>query len=162
MRTSNDAARLAARELIQRFSLEPPVNVAKVAELLGYSVDYAPFEETLSGMYIRERHLIAVNQLHPRVRQRFTIAHEIGHAILHTDDLFVDQVFYRDGHAAPEKQEVEANRFAAELLMPLDAVKQVIATHVHAYHEALVATLAEKFGVSAQAFAVRLAELGRV
>jgi Zn-dependent peptidase ImmA (M78 family) len=162
VRNSNDAARVAARELIRRFSLEPPVDVAKLAEVLGFSVDYAPFEDTLSGMYIRERCLIAVNQFHPRARQRFTIAHEIGHATLHTDELFVDQVFFRDGHAAPEKEEVEANRFAAELLMPVEAVKKVIASHVHAYHEALVATLAEKFGVSAQAFAVRLAELGRV
>jgi Zn-dependent peptidase ImmA (M78 family) len=162
MRYSNDPARTAARELIHRFSLEPPVDVIKVATELRYAIDYAPFEDTLSGMYVRERRLIAVNQFHPRVRQRFTIAHEIGHATLHTDPLFVDQVFYRDGHGAPEKQEVEANRFAAELLMPLDAVKQVIAAHVNAYHEALVASLAEKFGVSAQAFAVRLAELGRV
>lgn len=161
MRHPNDAARVAARRIVRQFSLEPPIDVVNLAALLGYSVDFAPFEDTLSGMYIRERRLIAVNQFHARVRQRFTIAHEIGHATLHSADLFVDQVFYRERHAGPEKQEVEANRFAAELLMPLEAVKSVM-KYVNAYHESLVPTFAEKFGVSAQAFAVRLAELGRV
>lgn len=63
---------------------------------------------------------ICVNSNHHIHRKRFTIAHEIGHYFLHKDNLqygLVDNILQRkDGII--NKQETEANDFAANLLMP--------------------------------------------
>ena len=57
------------------------------------------------------------------VRDRFTIAHELGHLLLHYDELNDEQqVFYRYGRSAIE---TEANIFAAALLMPEEAFRRV-------------------------------------
>ncbi len=64
------------------------------------------------------------------VRQRFTIAHELGHFFLHraSSTVFVDAapIFFRDESSSngSQREEIEANAFAAELLMPEDAIRQ--------------------------------------
>lgn len=62
-----------------------------------------------------------INSLHHPHRQRFTIAHEIGHRVKHTRELssFEDKTFFRNGDS--NLIEIQANKFAAELLMPSDA-----------------------------------------
>ena len=90
---------------------------------------FSPFDDELSGMvYIKEgTPIIGVNSLHHPNRQRFTIAHELGHLELHrpmiTSSVHVDKNFpalMRDPRTATgtERIEIDANRFAAELLMP--------------------------------------------
>src|SRR5206468_12398306 len=70
---------------------------------------------------------IAVSRHHPRVRQRFTLAHEFGHLVMrHHEHPVRDLSFLNQRHRDPEviawepadPMEVEANQFAAELLMP--------------------------------------------
>jgi Zn-dependent peptidase ImmA (M78 family) len=58
-----------------------PVPVDKIAKCLGAEVRFSPLDDELSGMiYINEgTPIIGVNSLHHPNRQRFTIAHEIGH-----------------------------------------------------------------------------------
>jgi len=86
-----------------------------------------PANELLSGLLLPQRWEIWVRSDESALRCRFTIAHEIGHHLLHSDGAAVlcrpadvDQV------AATERaREREANRFAAELLMPEGLVARI-------------------------------------
>ena len=92
-------------------------------------------ERTLKGCEARlvrkgKKGIISVNETIPEEgRKRFAIAHEIGHFILHTGTqiIFCDE---DDMHAwkDSQKREVEANLFAASLLMPYDIFIQYIKT----------------------------------
>jgi Zn-dependent peptidase ImmA (M78 family) len=110
---------------------------------------------------------VGVNSLHAAVRQRFTIAHEIGHYVLHRRRRFIDEVWvdYRDERASAGtyKQEVEANGFAAELLMPEDLVKRSLGRLIDSGLELsgsdVAASLADEFDVSTEAMSHRLTNL---
>ncbi len=98
---------------------ELPLPIEELAGKLQIKISRAPGGD-FSGILIRKdgKALIGINSNEPQVRQRFTIAHELGHFILHPQkDAFVD---YRDNkkdimRTARERQ---ANMFAAALLMP--------------------------------------------
>ncbi|MGH7751081.1 MAG: ImmA/IrrE family metallo-endopeptidase, partial [Candidatus Dormibacteria bacterium] len=62
-----------------------PINVEYIAQRLNATVRYAKLGADLSGMLIRDgdRTIISVARSHAKVRQRFTIAHELGHLLLH-------------------------------------------------------------------------------
>ena len=105
---------------------------------------------------------------HPK-RQRFSIAHELGHYLPHREDgtVFVDRssVFFRDRASSSgiRCQEVDANAFAAELLMPEgDLEAQLNGRPIDAFDEVSVRRLAARFGVSAQALTIRLTRLDLV
>src|SRR5687768_16909947 len=98
-------------------SERPPVDVLRMTKGLGIDVVVAPLEEAVSGLLvIRKDHAtIGVNELHHRHRRRFSIAHELGHYLLHrySANVFVDSTltFYRDQKSADgtHRQEIEAN-----------------------------------------------------
>lgn len=76
--------------LRQRFGMNAmPVPVERIARALGAQLRYSPLDNEISGMiFIRDgAPIIGVNSLHHPHRQRFTIAHEIGHLELHRDEL---------------------------------------------------------------------------
>jgi hypothetical protein len=110
--------RLAAL-LVNRLGLSPPVDVSAVAaELADVEFDFIP--GSCDGVVVglsggRDRPLIVVDRASPRRRQRFTLAHEIGHISLpwHVGTAACDT-----GLLVRDPGEVEANRFAAELLVP--------------------------------------------
>jgi Zn-dependent peptidase ImmA (M78 family) len=110
--------------------------------------------------------VIGVNELHAHVRQRFTIAHEVAHLALHEDALYVDGLVRRDQRSslAFDPQEIEANAFAAELLMPRHHVLHELHERVPeggiADPQKLVRQLAKRFDVSEQAMEFRLVNLG--
>lgn len=144
-----------------------PVDVIGLAQALGYSIRFEDFEPTLSGCYVAKHRVIGVNKSHASTRQRFTVAHEIAHAILHADNdaaLFLDEhaVHLRDSTMFPRATEIEANRFAAELLMPESEVRQLVSSPVEIYDEEAITAIARAFDVSPQAFTVRLFELDLV
>ncbi len=139
----------------------PPVPVESIAEdLLGLHVDEAPLP--VSGLLLPARREVWLNADEARqspARRRFTLAHEIGH--------WVCQV--REGRGAPihcrlepggppvaDPLEREANVFAAELLMPEDAVRAMFASGT------AVDALGTAFGVSPPAMGWRLYNLGLV
>jgi hypothetical protein len=67
-----------------------------MAQARGLLVSYKTLDDDLSGFLLRggDRTIIGVNVAHPIERQRFTIAHELGHALLHEgDELHVDHGF---------------------------------------------------------------------
>lgn len=139
-----------------------PINVANIAEKLGIKVTGAfGMEDNASGSI--ERHSddsfeITYDITEAQVRQRFTIAHEIGHFVL--GHLNEQQRCFRDLPSnfmsdAMSEKERQANAFAAELLMPEQIVKYAIekknVTHV--------AALANVFNVSQAAMSYRLKNL---
>lgn len=147
---------------------ELPVPVAELAISLGAEIAYDAYEGEVSGMLYRtDSHtLIGVNSRHAQTRQRFTIAHEIGHLVMHQGTpMFIDRflrVNRRDG--ASNQQEIEANSFAAELLMPrkfvAEEVDRVISKRSNVSPQELVSALAKRFDVSAEAMQYRLTNLG--
>ena len=96
---SANVIRAKVEALLAQYGVtKAPIDVIGLAEKLGSEVKFSPFEDhkQLSGMIFRddERVIIGVNSLHPKTRQRFTVAHEIGHLLLHRGDkLFVDEEF---------------------------------------------------------------------
>ena len=157
-----------AKKLLEAVGVtEPPVPVAAIAESLGATVRYAPYKGELAGMLIRddaERGIvIGVNSLHHSNRQRFTIAHECGHLRLHKGrKSYVDRSFRinrRDevSSQATDAEEIEANRFAAELLMPYDLIKEDLMKYrPDIEDEDELRELADRYRVSLQALTLRI------
>lgn len=169
MRPRYNLARKKAAELLHAAAVsEAPVPVETLAELAGAVIRYEPFEGQLSGMLFRSEDgaVIGVNSLHAAVRQRFSIAHEIGHLLLHEPELHVDEhafVAFRDleSSKASDPAEIEANQFAAALLMPADLLTQSIAELGHNPDVSdAIRILAQRFQVSQEAMTIRLSKLG--
>ena len=168
----NPFVKLKAEELLAATStFEAPVDVSRIAKHLNIEVRKEFFVGSLSGVLMRRSGdtVVAVNAGDPPKRQRFTMAHEIGHfALGHKGDVFVDHTIMnrRDARssAAIDSQEIEANAFAAELLMPtrmvLDKVNKILAADPEISQEEIVASLAQAFNVSEQAMNYRLINLG--
>ncbi len=150
---------------------QPPVPVDKIARLYGAHIRYEPLEGDISGLIYRENDItiIGVNSSHPVTRQRFTIAHELGHMQLHSDDeLHIDREFVHmrneKSSQAVDIKEIEANRFAAELLMPIDMVRidwqRRPAPLSYDYeNDSFIAKMAKNYNVSLQAMIFRLINL---
>lgn len=159
-----------AAELLRELRLHRvPVNVRSVAEHLGAKVVYEDLDEDVSGLLLCENGVstIAINQQHHPNRQRFTLAHECGHLYLHAgrgDRLWVDKtLFFRDASSSTgdRRSEIEANQFAAGLVMPGDLVLSEFEPD-HDITEADIVRLALRFEVSERAMTVRLISLGLI
>ena len=112
---------------------------------------------------------IGVNSLHSENRKRFTIAHELGHLQLHSDEVHFDEkapLARRDGlsSAATGPNEIEANQFAAELLMPSGMLHGSVTTLQDAEPgisvEDAIALLADEYRVSQLAMTHRRTNVG--
>lgn len=171
-RTSKILRRYAKSILDQYNILKPPIPVKDIANYLGAEVRFVNFEDDkdISGMIIRgdSETIIGVNASHHANRKRFTLAHECGHLLLHkAKSVYVDRSFsvkYRDVNSADgtDIEEIEANRFAAELLMPHDfLLRDVFEGHlvqnsIDIENEEGIRALAERYEVSQQAMTFRL------
>lgn len=163
--TNLATAKQRAKELLssnERF----PVDIYAKAKSLGIEIKERALEDAVSGMLLtkNDKRLIVVNSLHSETRQRFSIAHEIGHYKLHNlpSGVFVDAdpIFFRDKSGAGAPKEIEANAFAAELLMPEVALRKFISEKsFEVFDEDVSKQIAEYFGVSIQAITVRLMKL---
>jgi Zn-dependent peptidase ImmA (M78 family) len=158
-----------AKAVLKKLAItSSPIPIEKVARALGAQVRFSPFDDELSGMiYIKNGiPIIGVNSLHHPNRQRFTIAHELGHLELHreiiTSSIHVDKVFpalMRDATSAKgeDRIEIEANQFAAELLMPQTIMAQELAGKQFDIEDDLpLEEIAKKFRVSKQALELRI------
>jgi hypothetical protein len=135
---------------------ELPVPVEAIAEdLLGLHVEEG--EIPCSGLLLPADRLIVLRADEPPARQRFTLAHELGHWVCQVREGRPGAVYCRAADIAPgadRLREREANVFAAELLMPEEAV------HVESTIAASAVDLAARFGVSEEAMTWRLYNLG--
>ena len=146
-----------------------PVKLSTLADHIGVGlVLETDLEDDVSGLLLVNAGTatIIVNGNHHPHRQRFTIAHELGHLQLHAlakqEVLFVDKAFYRNGHSSKgiDQQEIEANAFAAALLMPEKLISaELPQTRIS---DLDILRLATRFRVSEQAMALRLARLNRI
>jgi Zn-dependent peptidase ImmA (M78 family) len=162
----------AAQLLGQHAVTQPPVAVEAIAQAEGIVVVRHRFEDgEVSGMLYRDgdRHVIGVNSAHPRPRQRFTIAHELGHRALHPGrEIILDvpvRVNFRDktSSMATDIEEIEANAFAAALLMPEKMIRDRISrlpAGKRREPDDTATALADIFKVSTSAINFRLINLG--
>lgn len=108
---------------------------------------------------------IFVNQKQSVQRQRFSIAHEIGHFLKHKDEIIrKGKVDRESAHSLSKEQEQAADSVAAELLMPEADVRQIVeAKQLNgegAVEKKGVELLAKRYDVSMFAMIVRLRDLG--
>ena len=126
----------------------------------GVPVGVLALERGLAGAYLRRPRgaLILLNGTDPAARLRFTLAHELGHHLLEHEQS-VDTA--ADISRPRRPVEVQANRFAAELLVPLPAVRAWLAARRSpAVGLDEVVELGAAFGVSAPAALFRLQAAG--
>ena len=162
------ARELAVAILAEHRITAIPVPVERIAKARHIAVQFSPFDQELSGMALVKDGLsiICVNALHHPNRQRFTIAHELGHHIMHRaiidGTVHIDKGFAmlkRDELAAQGTDliEVEANAFASELLMPKQFIDQLVdIAGMDIDDEAGMKSLAKRFRVSVSAMQNRL------
>lgn len=134
-----------------------PINPKKIAEAMGISVQGLFLDHSGHYSFNDGSPLIQYNCTEPAVRQRFTLAHEIGHHV-HGDMDAPRDTSEQFNSRSRDPREVAANRFAAALLMPDVIVK-------HLVREKRVTGLAELskiFGVSTAAMEFRLRNIGLI
>lgn len=135
------------------------LNIEDVIKSFGdIKLVYKPMDANQSGSLtnIDGKWIICINENHNIKRQRFTLAHELGHYILHKEKNveFVDTAFFRSDEM--DSIEYHANEFAARLLMPETSVRELIDNE----HIKNIGILAERFGVSSAAMKYRVLSLG--
>lgn len=144
-----------------------PVPVEQVADHLGIKIELADLGEDCSAVLVRngDRAVIGVNKNHYPNRRRFSIAHEIGHFILHEGNTYVDKGYrinFRDleSGSGTKQEEMQANAFAAALLMPAKRVRDAFKQQpFELTSDDSLKMLAKTFKVSTQAMAYRLVNL---
>lgn len=154
---------------INYFKSTAPVDVEGLALALQIKVERQNLSDEICGMIKKKdnKYIIIVNQNHVLTRQRFTIAHEIGHFIYHRTkigDGIVDNALYRQvsyngiiNNEINARDEQQANNFAANLLMPAHLIDNIKNEHGGNYYPN---KLAERLNVSTQAIKIRLDNLG--
>lgn len=142
----------------------PPVNIEGIIRSMGIELNKsAELPDQISGQLERlpnDKYKISINKMDHYYRKRFTMAHELGHYILHlhligdgVDDnrayrSTADGIYYNQD--IRQEDETEANRFAASILMPEAILRE------HTQKDFLLEDLARKFQVSVQAMRIRL------
>lgn len=157
-------------EILQELSVKDlPIPVEEIAIKRGLEIKAYDLGENVSGalVIVDGRGTIGYNPSESKVRQRFTVAHELGHYELHKHEkgLFVDKdfkVLFRDGNSSKGeiRNELEANAFAAALLMPEKfLVKEINKRNFDLSDESDLKELAKLFSVSVSAMTFRIANL---
>ena len=152
-------AEALALDLIDKYNIhEPIVDIFMICEKEGFEVEYFQPEKNskeyeIEGAFFRKGNKILINSNRPPKRMAFTLAHELGHAVMHTD---VDRdILLRDGKSSSaDYLEKEANKFAACLLMPEYMIRQQMEKWgISSAHPDILENL---FGVSLQSMNYRL------
>lgn len=172
----------AATDMVAAHGItNPPVPVDTIVRDEGLRVVYERLPNDTSAVLVRQpsgERLIGVNARHPWTRQQFSLAHELGHAVLHfteeppeDGEAVVDrplEVLFRDGIASEgtNRVEIDANSFAAGLLMPQELVRksfrEALTRRPRGHLDAVIAELARAFEVSTQAMTYRLVNLNLI
>lgn len=146
------SAQYLAGQIIASRSPQVPFNVVELIRDAGIALYFCPFPDEVSGVYTAHFGIpaIGINSTHPRVRQRFTMAHEFYHHIMPGPNGVSLSA------ESAKLYERRADKFAVELLMPRN-----LFTTVYAVASSIV-DVAHVFDVSVQTATIRAAELGLV
>lgn len=136
-----------------------PFDLDNFINKINLGLERVELDDEISGKLQKSdegKWIITVNSLHHIKRQRFTLAHELGHYFLHRNRSleFVDKALYRSTHM--DSMEYEANNFAGALLMPREALSEFVVKH-----GASAELIAEHFNVSVLAAKIRVETLQR-
>ena len=134
--------------------------VGAICKKLGININLTSLPKGHAGYYDHTTKTITVNNDQPATRKIFTVAHELGHYILHevlhegTNNRYDE---YHRYSSEEVKREFEANDFAAKLLMPVNKF-------VESFHRnnGTLLDIAYEFGVSVRACEVRAFNLGLI
>lgn len=175
MKTKNKGIQFKelVREILTANSIqEPSIDLNRIAKFANISIHTKELNDAVSAaLDLRDnnRPLILVNKFHSNLRQRFSIAHELGHFYLkhNPGSVHIDsKILFRrkDSDDDDRKKEREANQFAAELLMPTDWLMQefqdgLVSNYELWEKEDFISELSLKYQVSVSAMAIRLEEL---
>lgn len=151
------------REKLEKHLNSVPVKLGAIAKEFGIDVQLSSLPLNVSGQIAKTAsgYEIKINRHESRQRQRFTLAHELAHFLIHRDVIdsmggtLTDNVLYRSG--AAEKIEYEANRLASQIVMPEEALKDAYSRYGENISESMVELLADQFGVSKAAMEIRIA-----
>ena len=104
--------------------------------------------------------VIRVNRHESKHRQRFTLAHELAHFLLHRERIIAkggwsENVLLRSGQQ-PMTIEYEANRLASDLVIPPAQLAKATAGHTGPMTGEVIDDLARRFGVSTAAMEIKL------
>ncbi len=154
-----------AQKIIRELELNIPISVESVAKK--YSVEINKVNDktiSVSGLLYRKEGVayMAINSAETPERQRFTIAHEIGHFLLHeSKDIFVEYrpKTYEKKGVLKNTKEIEANHFAASLLMPREELENDVKNLNDLISENDIHFLSSKYQVSEEAMTFRLLNL---
>lgn len=149
--------------IVARHQRIPPVDLRAIAKDIGLGLFWTNLGSDIAGQIVRDKGQVAgfsifINSEQHINRQRFTLAHEIAHYILHRDLIesgVVDSTMYRS--ELSDRYEAQANQMASDILMPVRLVKAYLAKHPSASLE----ETAKAFQVSSAAMKIRLDGLGR-
>ena len=147
-------------DTILTYTSKAPVDVFGLANALGIEVTEKFLDDERSGCIEKGQngYIITVNKSHSPARQRFTVAHELGHYIFHGDLIeqgtIKDDKLYRDARVGGI-HEAQANKFAANLLMPDKLIFKLLASGINTIPE-----LARALKVSEHAMRIRAESLG--
>lgn len=163
MPVSLEFRRLApeVRQEVEECLSEHPVKLGAMAKRLGIKVLLSTLPSGISGQIIQENgnFVIRINRHEAKHRQRYTLAHEIAHCLLHSDSIVAEgdwseNVLLRSGQ--PAYVEYEANRLASDLVIPSRQLAEVTKQHSGPMTDEIIEDLARKFGVSNVAMETKL------
>lgn len=165
-------AKKLAKQTLSKHSLTVPVDLDDLAKKLDVTISIGSLDAMSGFAYQKDgKRVIGVNKDEGELRQRFTIAHEFGHMLLHGDrnilyDKKADFTFFRDDNSSTglHSHEMEANAFAAELLMPRDKliedIQQIGGIDPESQSGSdMIIGLANTYKVSTAAMSIRIASL---
>ncbi|MEO0550466.1 MAG: ImmA/IrrE family metallo-endopeptidase [Pseudomonadota bacterium] len=161
---SQEYRNLAAevRAEIDPFLSEHPVKLGAIAKRLGVKVLRSTLPRGTSGQIGVEdgAFVIRINRHEAKHRQRFTLAHELAHFLLHRDRIeaangWSENVLLRAPNQ-PMQIEYEANRLASDLVIPSTQLAEVTAEYSGPMTPEIIEDLAVRFGVSTAAMEIKL------
>lgn len=160
-----EPAKMAARRVLEKYNLSPPVDLYQLAKEMKIGIHYRSLPANCDGWTVSLKsnlaveYIILVNFRSFAVRQRFTIAHEIGHIVLNHCDR--SNVFmYKHPKITVNDNfilERDADIFASELLIPTPHLLKLIKSD----ETQDIKRLSDFFQVSKQAMAIKLEEIKR-
>lgn len=152
------------QDLIEKYQRETPMKLGALAKELNLVVKKSTLAPNISGEIKESDDIVTIriNRHDAISRQRYTLAHEIAHFFLHRSLLkngIKDDVLYRS--AQSNEVEAEANRLAADIIMPLELVKSLIKKYSvdDLDREKVYECVAEELAVSTTALAIRLEKI---